>query len=55
MGGVFVFGFPGIVVSAMKDELQGNFGKKNPKTIYEFALGKFAWVCVSDNVREDEC
>lgn len=31
MGGVFVFGFPGIVMSAMKDELQGNFGKKTPK------------------------
>lgn len=29
--------------------------KKNPRNIYEFALGKFAWVCVSDSIREDDC
>lgn len=28
VGGGFVFGFPGI---AVKDELQGNFGKKKPQ------------------------
>lgn len=31
MGAVSVFGFPGTVMSVMKDELQGNFGKKDQK------------------------
>lgn len=36
---LLVFRFPGMVISVVKVEFQANFGKRS---IYEFALGKFA-------------